>query len=79
LAWAFEQALSRPAREEELKALTALLDANLPLYQQNPAAAAALLGVGLAPQPQNIDPAQLAAWTQVARALLNLHETITRS
>jgi hypothetical protein len=79
IAWAFEQALSRPAREEEIKSLANLLEASLPVYQQDPAAAAALLGVGLAPQTQNIDPAQLAAWTQVARALLNLHETITRS
>ena len=27
----------------------------------------------------DIDPAELAAWTSVARVLLNLHETITRN
>jgi hypothetical protein len=38
-----------------------------------------LLGVGDAPVPAGLDPAELAAWTSVARVLLNLHETITRS
>ena len=33
----------------------------------------------IAPIPPDIDPAELAAWTSVARVLLNLHETITRS
>ena len=26
-----------------------------------------------------LDPAELAAWTSVARVILNLHETITRN
>ena len=34
---------------------------------------------GQSPIPADIDPAELAAWTSVARVLLNLHETITRS
>ena len=45
----------------------------------DPAAARALLGTGDSPVPADIDPAELAAWTSVARVLLNLHETITRS
>jgi hypothetical protein len=28
--------------------------------------------------PADADAAELAAWTSVARAILNLHETITR-
>ena len=36
-----------------------------------------LLAVGAAPRAdRDLDPAELAAWTTVARALLNLHETI---
>ena len=31
------------------------------------------------PAPADVDPAELAAWTSVARVLLNLHETITRN
>ena len=42
-------------------------------------AAEALLKVGLTPAPAVLEPTELAAWTSVARVLLNLHETITRS
>jgi hypothetical protein len=51
----------------------------LTLYKQNAKAADALLAVGFAPVPAGLDRAELAAWTSVARVLLNLHETITRS
>ena len=32
----------------------------------------------LAPEPKGADESELAAWTQVCRVILNLHETITR-
>ena len=48
-------------------------------YQADPAAAANLARVGFAPVPADVDPAELAAWTHVARVLFNLHETITRN
>ena len=38
-----------------------------------------LLSDGDAPAPADLDLAELAAWTSVARVILNLHETITRS
>ena len=38
-----------------------------------------LLRVGLTPPAETIDSAELAAWTSVTRALLNLNETITRN
>ena len=41
-------------------------------------AAAALTSVGAKPPAQDINKPQNAAWTSVARVLLNLHETITR-
>ena len=45
----------------------------------DPKGAAELLKVGLAPAPANTDPAELAAWTSVARVVLNLHEAVTRN
>ena len=33
----------------------------------------------VAPATKEIAPAELAAWTSVARTILNLHETITRN
>ena len=38
----------------------------------------ALLQIGLAPNPGAVDRTELAAWTQVCRVALNLHESITR-
>ena len=37
------------------------------------------LKIGFAPVPSGANTVELAAWTHVARVLLNLHETITRS
>ena len=37
-----------------------------------------LLAVGVAPSAPDLDATQLAAWTQTARLVLNLHESITR-
>jgi hypothetical protein len=50
-------------------------------YRAAPADAEKLLKIGLAPTPpaKNApDPVELAAWTKVARVLLNAQETITR-
>ena len=38
-----------------------------------------LVSVGEYPAPKDLDVAELAAWTSVARVMLNLHETITRN
>jgi magnesium chelatase subunit D len=46
---------------------------------KDPEAASKFTQTGKAPTPAGLDPVQWAAWTDVARALLNLHETITRS
>jgi hypothetical protein len=79
IKWAWGQALSRAPRSKEMSTVRALLDSHLAQYQMDPAAAAALLKVGLSPVPQGMDPVELAAWTNLARVILNLHETITRS
>ena len=46
-------------------------------FQRAPEAARALVSVGQAPVPEG-DLVERAAWTQVCRVLLNLHETVTR-
>ncbi len=78
LEWAFERALARPPRTEEIKVLQALLDREMARFQSDDAAAGALVATGDAPLPAKVKPVELAAWTSVARAILNLHETITR-
>jgi len=79
LTWAWRQTLARAPQPEELATLRTLLDTHLAEYRQDPAAAARYLKVGATAPPEGLDPAELAAWTDIARALLNLHETITRS
>ena len=69
----------RLPRADEIDTVRGLLDKHLAEYRQNAKAAEALLNVGFSSAPKEIDSAELAAWTNVARVILNLHETITRS
>ncbi len=79
IQFAFREALSRSPKSSEMAMLRQLASAHLAEFQEDPEAAKALLATGLAPVPGDIPPAELAAWTSVARAILNLHEVITRS
>ncbi|MFM8708518.1 MAG: DUF1553 domain-containing protein, partial [Planctomycetia bacterium] len=79
VAWAWRQVLQRLPRVEEMEAVMPLVREHLAHYRATPAAADELLKTGYAPPPSGIDKAELAAWTHVARVLLNLHETITRN
>ncbi|MEO6434309.1 MAG: PSD1 and planctomycete cytochrome C domain-containing protein, partial [Tepidisphaeraceae bacterium] len=79
LTWAFRTALSRDPLATELPILTALLDKQYKRYRFDMPAADALTSVGDSPAPQGMKTAELAAWTSVARTILNLHETITRN
>jgi hypothetical protein len=74
---AFGLAMNREPKEKEVAALTAFLAEQRKTYQSAPDDAAKLLAIGLAPKA-NLDPAEHATWTQVARVLLNAQETITR-
>ncbi len=79
LRFAFRTTLLRQPSDRELSVLSDLLKEQLTTYQADEAAAKAFLSVGQRPLPENANAAELAAWTAVARTLLNLHETITRS
>ena len=79
LIWAWRQALARAPLDSELSALRRLLETQRTAFAKDPEAAAQFTRTGKAPTPAGLDPVQWAAWTDVARALLNLHETINRS
>jgi len=79
LNWAFETALSRKPSVEEVQVLSALLEKHGKQYGQDKDAAKKLVSAGARPVPTDLDASELAAWTSVARVILNLHETITRS
>ncbi len=75
---AFRLALSRPPAAEESAILLDLVAKHERQYREDPASARELIGIGETPVPPGLDAAELAAWTSAARAILNLHETITR-
>jgi hypothetical protein len=78
LEYAFRRATSRAPDAFERKLLTELLERNRKAYAADPEAARGLIHVGLAPVPEDLNAVELAAWTAVARALLNLNETHVR-
>ncbi len=76
--WAYQQTLSRSPEPKELEIVTNLYEKHRAEYTANVDAADALVATGEAPLTEDIEPDELAAWTSVARVILNLHETITR-
>nr|MCU0720789.1 DUF1553 domain-containing protein [Pirellula sp.] len=78
LEFAMARALAREINDEEASALISLLEQARKEYKANPDAAKTLLQIGQYPIPEGKDYIELAAWTNVARTILNLHETITR-
>jgi hypothetical protein len=76
--WAFRQATGRTPKPEEVQILLTVLQKHRKEYAADPDAAKKLLAVGDMPAPKDMNQAELAAWTNVCRVVLNLHETITR-
>ena len=79
IRWAYQQILSRAPEAEEAKILAQLYHEHLQAYSEDTEAAQALLNAGQSITTPDNASAELAAWTSVARTLLNLHETITRA
>ncbi len=78
LNWIFRRTLNRIPRANEREQLNRLLQADLKEFQAHAERADKLVSTGLKPVDGKIDPPELAAWTSVCRAVLNLHETIVR-
>ncbi len=79
LDWTYRRVVSRGVRPAEVKLLTGLYHKHLTEFQADRAAAEKAVAVGQWPLPKDVNTAELAAWTSVARVILNLHETITRN
>lgn len=78
LAFAFGEILGRKPRAAEEKILLGLFEKHLAQYKAEAEAAKQVIQVGESKATEGIDAIELAAWTSVARAILNLHETISR-
>jgi hypothetical protein len=79
IEWAMNQALCRMPVDDERALLQALYARHLAEFRRDPDAAQAALNVGEWAVPRDIDIAELAAWTSVARVIMNLAEVITRA
>ena len=78
IAWVFRQALSRPPTEAEQDVLGKLYEKHRKEYGMDKNRPRNCWRWAR-PCSRRLDPAELAAWTSVARAILNLHEAITRN
>lgn len=78
IVYAFRWATARQPSVVEAKILRQLLTQQIARYRRDQKAARELLAVGETKADDQLPPAELAAWTMVASALLNLDETITK-
>lgn len=74
----WRRVLVRDASQEELVLLEGLLARQRERFANAPSAARQLLAVGEAKHDGKLDVQELAAWTVVAQAVLNLDEAMTR-
>ncbi|MEI6872035.1 MAG: DUF1553 domain-containing protein, partial [Verrucomicrobiota bacterium] len=74
---AFELAVARTPETKEIDSLKKFVAAQREYYRSNPADAGKLLKIGYSPASKG-DEAELAAWTNLCRVVLNAQETITR-
>jgi hypothetical protein len=78
ISYAFRLAIARKPLVEEKRVLGELLLRQLDHYRSDKKSALELLNVGQSKWDAKLDTAELAAWTTVASAILNLDETITK-
>lgn len=78
----FERAFSREVLESETKVIKELLGSQLEFYKANAAEASELISIGQVSRPAaeelKVTDAELAAWTSVCRAVMNMHEFVLR-
>ena len=78
LDFAFQEAFSRRADPRERDVLLELLEQQRNYFEADSSQAAGLLETGISEVPSDLETAELAAWTTIARALLNKHEFVMR-
>jgi len=78
IAFAFRHATARMPSAKEAQLLRDLFQRGIAHYRADKKASVDLLGVGESKWDSKLDASELAAWTIVASAILNLDETITK-
>ena len=78
LDFAFQEAFSRKSDPREQQILLELLARQREYFGADSSQAVELLATGISKIPEKLQTVELAAWTTVARALLNKHEFVMR-
>ena len=76
--FAFRTCVGRAPTASESARLRTFLDQQLRGFKSDRKAASALISVGSAARPSELEPTRLAAWMMVANVLFNLDETLTK-
>lgn len=74
----YSRTLQRKPQPAEVEVLESLLDDQLRYYAEHPEMAIELVSIGQSTTVESDAAAEIAAWTAVARSVLNLHEFLTR-
>jgi hypothetical protein len=75
----YQLALSRSPNAKEIESLFSLYQSDFERFTNAPESASMFLTIGQAKAQTSIDDATLAAWSSIARAVLNTNEFITRN
>ncbi len=79
VAHAFRMVMGRRPSADETAVLLEELQERRSEFQRNREAAKQLVAIGESTPEETLDVSELAAWTMVARLILNLDEAITKS
>ena len=74
----FSLTLTRKPTKQEQTILLELLAEQRERYKEDEKSALELLSTGVKPVDKSLKPGELAAWTSISRAMLNLYETTAR-
>jgi hypothetical protein len=74
----FSHTLTRKPTKQEETILLELLAEQRKRYKNDEKSALELLSTGVKPVDKSLKPTELAAWTSISRAMLNLYETTAR-
>jgi hypothetical protein len=74
----FRLVTGRQPRDAELTHLQAILREEMERFRADPVLANSAISVGFSPRDEALDPITHAAWTTIARLLLNLDELLNR-
>jgi hypothetical protein len=75
----FRMTVGRSPNKVERAVLQTTLEDQRRRFRSNPTAAHQLLQIGESSRNEQLDPVELAAWTNVSSVMLNLDETITKN